>query len=407
MSFGKSIVFCALGGLAVCFVSCSNESENNGLQIPPSSSSSISSPSVEYDFSRAIAMNKKLGRGVNLGNAFDAQCRPGSLETGDCRYPLYPYASALETPGNGSWDGCWSNPIRDDYFEIIRASGFQSVRLPVRWAEKASDTPPFAIPAAFTASVKQVVDKAIAAGFPIILNIHHYNELYDDCKTRNDLALQKQKFVELWRQIANEFKDYSDDYLIFEILNEPRSRITSTSLNELLEQVWPIIRETNPNRTIMINSVDWGKYTTLVYIKIPNDDSNVILSGHYYNPHKFTHQGESNEYPATGVKWGSADEQEAIRQEIARVYNELKAKYAGIDGTTIPINIGEFGVTNKAGDPAQQGNWISFTRNEFEKYGFSWHYWAFPRAGGFDGYNYGSRTWIPEIIKALIPEEAQ
>lgn len=388
---------------AIFFVSCSNP--GGGIQEPGSSDSSqnpSSSAIAAQDFSRASAINKKLGRGVNLGNAFDAQCRCGT-SGGWCPIAEYPYQTALEQPGagNGSWDGCWNNPIKDDYFEIIKASGFNSIRLPVRWGEKASDIPPFTIPAVFTTSVKAIVDKAIAAGFPVILNIHHYNELYDDSKNRTDLELQKQKFVELWRQIANEFKNYSNDYLIFEVLNEPRSRITTPVLNSLLEQVWPVIRESNPERTIMINSTDWGKYSNLPYIKIPNDDANVILSGHYYNPHAFTHQGESGN--ATGVKWGSADDQEKLKQEILKTYNDLKAKYIGIDGGTIPVNIGEFGGSNRAAI-ADRAAWINLARSEFEKYGFSWHYWAFPNGGAFDCYYYSTKTWIPEILKSLIPE---
>jgi len=380
----------------VLLISCSN-SGGGGVQGGSDSGQQVPTGPEPQDYTRASFINKKLGRGVNFGNAFDAQCR---------RNTAGPYTTALEQPenGNGGWDGCWSNPIKDDYYQIIKAAGFNSIRLPVRWAEKASDNPPFTIPASFTASVKAVVDRAIAEGFPVILNIHHYNELYDDAGTRTDLELQKTKFVEIWRQIAEEFKDYSDDYLIFEILNEPRSKITVTSLNQLLEDVWPVIREKNPLRTIMINSTNWGAYYTLPYIKIPGNDANVILSGHYYEPHSFSHQGDPNnpQYPA-GTPWGTAIDKQTLKQNILTTYNELKAKFPGIDGGTIPINIGEFGVANAAAI-ADRAAWTSLAREEFENYDYSWHYWAFPSAGMFDSYNYGQQKWIPEILKSLIPE---
>jgi len=359
------------------------------------SAGSVSSSSVTgQDFSRAHYVNNLLGRGMNFGNSFDAACRRG----GFCNT----YEEALLEPENGSgtWDGCWSNPIRQNYFDIIKAAGFKSVRLPVRWAEKASDVPPFEIPASFTESVKKVVDWSIEAGLPIVINIHHYNELYDDERCRTDLALQREKFVELWRQIAETFKDYSNDSLVFEVLNEPRTRITSLILNNMLEEVWPVIRETNPNRTIMINSTDWGKYSKLPEINIPGGDMNVILSGHYYNPHSFTHQGENG--AATGVNWGTDREKVVLKGEIEETYQRIKQKWPGINGTTIALNIGEFGVTNRA-NINERATWVALLRSEIEERGMSWHYWSFPRAGAYDSYT--NNAWIPQILNALIPVE--
>jgi len=401
----RYILFC----LVFCFtmLSCSEDEPTDGFLTeedsdPNGSSSSkqVSSSSILIqDFSRAHEVNQKLGRGVNLGNAFDAQCRDVEF----CSSQKYNSALSsydAEKSYVTSWDGCWSNPINENaYFADLRSKGFKSIRLPVRWAEKANDNSPFTIPASFKTRVKQVVDKAIAEGFPVILNIHHYNELYDDCKVRNDLALQKQKFVELWRQIANDYKDYSNDFLVFEILNEGRIRITHSVLNELLEDVWPVIRETNPGRTIMINPADWGKFSALQRIEIPNDpntnkkDANVILSGHFYEPQCYTHRKESGDCTPGISDWGTADEQNNLKKTISNKVNELKAKYAGLNGTTIPINIGEFGVTVNVN--SGRTAWIATAREEFEKHGFSWHYWAYPGAGPFNFSNGVQGALIP------------
>lgn len=398
---------------------------------PLSSSSyslSSSSSSVEpQDFSRAHYVNRKLGRGVNFGNAFDAECRPGCGNGCNFVCTSFPLTNALTAPerGSGGWDACWGNPIRDEHFNIIKAAGFESVRLPVRWAEKASDTPPYTIPPAFMASVKATVDKAIAAGFPVVLNMHHFNELYDQCTpSRGDLARQTEKFVELWRQIADEFKNYSDDYLVFEILNEPRGKVTRYYNDELLAKAWPVIRETNPNRTLMINPWEYGHYTALPRPAIPNRDPNVILSGHYYLPQNFTHQGESgNPIAACTMHWGTEAERQTLKDDIERVYNTLKSKYvnSGTGGETIPINIGEFGVTRLVPEEAERAAWLALAVEEFEKRGFSWHYWAFPNGGNYDGYCYGinnntiagcpadigcsSVGWKQNILNALIPQE--
>jgi endoglucanase len=408
--------------LSLALFSCSNEGDNS-LQVPdpPSGSSSSvqrsSSSVTPQNYSRAHEVNRKLGRGVNLGNAFDAQCRNDEYCPKN-----FPLANALASPQSektwvtGTWDGCWSNPIRDDYFDILKEGGFESIRLPVRWAEKASDISPYIIPASFMASVKATVDKAITAGFPVVLNMHHFNELYDECSARNATAqeTQKEKFVELWRQIADKFKDYDNDYLVFEILNEPRGRVTSSGFDALLANVWPVIRETNPNRTLMINPAPWGHYSSLTAVTIPNKDSNVILSGHYYLPQNFTHQGEDgNPVPARTIHWGTEAERQELKNNILRTYNNLRAKYVGTDGGTIPINIGEFGVTRQVPEEAERVAWLVLAVEEFEKYGFSWHYWAFPSAGNYDGYCYEINSgrgcsaigWKQDILNALIPQE--
>jgi len=104
----------------ILLISCS-DTGGGGVQGTPSNPQTPSGP-VPQDYSRASFINKKLGRGVNFGNAFDAQCRANNT--------TYPYTTALEQPerGSGGWDGCWSNPIKDDYYQIGCLSAGQKKR---------------------------------------------------------------------------------------------------------------------------------------------------------------------------------------------------------------------------------------------------------------------------------------
>jgi endoglucanase len=61
---------------------------------------------VPVDYTLGRTMNAVLGRGINLGNSWDS---------------------------DGSDDSGWGNPIRDTDFAVIKAAGFNSVRIPVRW----------------------------------------------------------------------------------------------------------------------------------------------------------------------------------------------------------------------------------------------------------------------------------
>jgi len=353
-------------------VSCDSQ-EGNSIVAPSSSSSNQNVAAIDYTLGHA--MNARLGRGINLGNALDAEC---GASTG--------------------WDECWNNPIKPEYFTIIKKAGFQSVRIPVRWSEKASDEAPFTINPEFTARVREVVTQANAAGLVAIINIHHYDELYNDDKSRTDLELQKLKFLFLWQQIAASFADFPNETLAFELLNEGRNQVSAQLLNGLITQVWPLIRATNPGRTIIVNPANWGAFSEITTLELPAD-GNVIASGHFYDPHEFTHQGMGI-YPQ-GVSWGTKSDVQDLLLGFESAYQQAQVKWVGTDGGTIPLNIGEFGA-NDNGQLADRALYTKTIREECELHSMSWHYWGFTGVQ-FDAYVRSTGAWIPEILAALIP----
>lgn len=378
------------------FISCSSDS-GPGVVTPGGDGgggeTDCTEGQVKADYSFARKVNAALGKGINLGNGFDASC---------------PVANNGEngTEPTGGWDNCWSNPIKDEYFTLIRAAGFESVRLPVRWNSRAADASPYTINPAFMARVKEVVDQAIEAGFPVILNVHHYDELIN----ATDLAKERAKFVGLWQQISDAFKDYSNEMLVFELLNEPRGKVTATILNEMADEVWPIIREKNPGRVIMINPSPWGHLTSMGPVKVPNNDGLVILTGHYYFPHEFTHQGQPGN-TATGVSWGTDAERKKIITDVEGTADKLACRFPDVeDGKSVPINIGEFGTTshNKPNENppkvTPEASRIAYHQalvQSMNKKNMSWHYWCLTGCS-FDLYDKNSSTWNQAVLNSLM-----
>jgi len=378
--------------IAVLFVSCSEE--GGGIVTPQNSSSSqeedctAGREKVNYSFARKV--NGFLGKGLNLGNGFDGNCSNAQNNGPNGTEP------------SGGWDNCWSNAIKQEYFSIMKEKGFQSIRLPVRWSTRAANESPYTINPAFTARVKEVVNQAINAGFPVIINIHHYDELTS--ATGANLTREQEKFTELWRQIAREFQNYSNDSLVFELLNEPRGSIRATQLNQMAKNVWPVIRETNPGRVIMINPSEWGHFTNMQSVQVPDNDGLVILSGHYYFPHEFTHQGMqdgSNRRP-TGVSWGSSAERESLIKDVEGMADKLACRFPDINGGSVPLNMGEFGSSVYSSDESRAA-YNNALRASMEKYSMSWHYWCLTGCS-FDAYNKSSGTWNEAVLKSLIPE---
>ena len=214
-------------------------------------------------------MNKRLGKGMNLGNSWDSQ-------------------------GN-SLDCSWGNCIEDSDFAVIKATGFNSIRLPVRWQQN-SDYSTHTVDPERLAGVKEDIQLALAQGLAVVVNFHHYVELNNagnkfstDPETYN---AEKEHFLHLWAQVAAELDAIApDSMLVFEILNEPT--IANPQLvDELLNDAYKVIRATAPGKTIMFESYHAAKFADLNILHLPQD-GNIIYSGHYYEPFGYSHQGHS------------------------------------------------------------------------------------------------------------------
>ena len=107
-------------------------------------------------------------------------------------------------------------------------------------------------------------------------------------KRAADLA----KFYSIWEQIANRFKDYSDD-LIFEVINEPYFHISAAEMNDINNEVISIVRSSGGNnltRKVIITGGTKTSYQAITTIdpQIINSDNFVIATFHYYRPFSFT-----------------------------------------------------------------------------------------------------------------------
>lgn len=58
-----------------------------------------------------------------------------------------------------------------------------------------------------------------------------------------------ERLVILWEQIAEHYKDYSDETLFFDILNELNMEMGAEKWNWIFNRVIRTIRKTNPGRT--------------------------------------------------------------------------------------------------------------------------------------------------------------
>jgi endoglucanase len=306
------------------------------------------------------AVNKKLGRGINLGNALDAPR-----------------------------EGAWGVTLKPEYFKAIKDAGFQTVRLPVKWSGHALSEPPYTIEASFAERVDWAIDQALANKLNIIVNVHHYDEM--DTAPEDHLP----RLTALWGQLSTRYKDRPSE-VVFELLNEPHGKLTESQWNAMIPGLLTAVRKTNPTRTVIVGPAPWNGIRALEKLELPADDLNLIATVHFYDPFQFTHQGAPWVKGAEkwkGTLWSGTDvEQAAIRSALGKAANWAKKRGR-------PMLLGEFGAFQQA-DLESRARWTRFVAREAERLGFSWSYWEF--CSGFGAYDSKAEKWRKELRDALL-----
>ena len=329
--------------------------------------------------------NRALGRGMNLGNALDA--------------PL---------------EGAWGVTLQPYMFQILKDAGFDSIRLPIKWSNHAAAAAPYTIDPKFFARVDWAVAHALTRGLKIMIDIHHYGNTGED-GIYNKPAEHHERFLALWKQIAEHYKDYPKE-LYMEVLNEPRQALEPL-WNQYMNEAIAVIRESNPGRTIVVGGIWWNKWDALQKLEFPAGDNNIIATFHYYNPYCFTLQdGQTWEaackppngdtktagtasWPTIYPKVDPTPEQTATQQR-AKLESDMAAAAAWGKSANRPLYMGEFGVSMVSDAKARVDYTASLARAA-EKHGMSWAYWELASTMGI--WNSSKMAWDPTMLDALLP----
>lgn len=309
---------------------------------------------------------QSLKRGINLGNM-------------------------LEAPREGDW-GVKAEPR----FIELAASNFNTVRLPVRWTNHAAATADAALDEAFAKRVDVVVDALLAKGLNVILDLHHYNQLFGDALHPNEFAVDPQileaRLINIWRQVAYRYKD-RPARLAFELLNEPHGKLSSDAWNELIPKLLAVVRQSNPGRAVLVGPTYWNAVRDLPKLKLP-PDRNIVVTIHNYDPLGFTHQGVRWIPVAQPVGTPCCDD-----DQKALITSALDKAKAWSDQNGYPIHLGEFGTVLKAPMESRVA-YSRFVRDQAEARGFSWTYWEL--ASDFGVYDPKANQWIEPLRRALL-----
>ncbi|MCL1904437.1 MAG: cellulase family glycosylhydrolase, partial [Oscillospiraceae bacterium] len=342
-------------------------------------------PTTDFANLTAQQVVNDIKTGWNLGNTFDAHT------SGSAGYAYNSSISGLEVVWLGNDT---SNRPTKALIDGIYAQGFDSIRIPITWYKVIQNTTTYKIRDDWMARIKEVVDMAHSKGMYVIINTHHDESIMGLAATKRTTA--KTAVRELWKQIADTFKNY-DYKLIFEGINEPRdqsymglfepsingkeaeggnSAYTAAQVQEWFESVNQLNQEfvttvrnsggNNAHRILMVPTyaANTGR-AALDGFRVPNDipanmhanpapggkgtvSKKIALSAHIYHPTGFTLQ-------CTTAEWDEA----GIRGALMRIYNRVNLGNSRgnvpsssgdnndpLDALGIPVILGEWGVTN-------------------------------------------------------------
>ena len=320
---------------------------------------------LEADNKAAFAAIDKMKVGINMGNALDAPT-----------------------------EGAWGWKLEADDFRLVHEAGFQAIRLPVRWAAHAEGKAPYTISPDFFKRVDWALEQARLNQLSVVMDIHHFEPLMADP------AAHREQLMALWEQIARHYAGY-ENWLLFEILNEPTEKLTDELWNEFLVEALAVIRKSNPNRVVVIGPGTWNCLGSLPKLKLPENDRLLAVTLHYYAPFQFTHQGAfwiKDAEKWQGKTWrGTPEEKAEIRKDFDQAAAWSKANRR-------PIYLGEFGANDKA-DMESRACWTRFIREEANARGMAVAYWEF--CAYFGAYDRQAKTWRQPLLEALVGEKSK
>jgi endoglucanase len=289
------------------------------------------------------------------------------------------------------YDPMWRDPSRARFqprhFKIIKDGGFDNVRINLYGFRPMNEK--MELPASWFQILDGLVAEATKQGLHVILDEHDYEHCGQDVQSCREHVLA------FWRQVGAHYQSAPNN-VMFELLNEP-SRAMDAHWNDLLVEVLAEVRKTNPTRNVIIGPAFWNNISWLEKLKLPANDRHIITTVHYYEPHRFTHQGatwgDAEWRTLSGIRWGSTADYAKIEKDfdVAQAWAKKRGR---------PVYLGEFGAYDKA--PLEDRvKYTAAVARAAEKRGWAFGYWQFD--SNFVVYDVDKGAWNEPIYQALVP----
>jgi endoglucanase len=309
----------------------------------------------------------------------------------------------------------------------LHRRGFTHVRLPVTPERLIAAFSAPADVARDRAELDAALDRLLAIGFSVSLDLHpgeRLNRLHTSEPERAFALIDA-----LWRELARRYAGRAPDRLFFEVLNEPA--VSHPVWESQGPRLAATIRANAPSHTIIFGSADFQQIGALP--SAPLALSNVVYAVHYYAPMVFTHQGQDwsddplrdlhdvpfplsradrkaerllQELHAAGRGAAAAELEQALREpwDARRVAAEVARAGDWARRHSRAVVLNEFGVLAWKAPVADRLYWLETVRRAAEQACLGWTHWDYADAFGFVR-RVGDRE-IPDqaVLRALLSE---
>lgn len=286
--------------------------------------------------------------------------------------------------------------------KYIDSLGFDHIRLPIdeeqMWDEtgKRNDD-------AFTL-MKNCITWCHDAGLRVIIDLHilRSHHFIAEVKPLWTEPAEQDKFIALWKDLSNFLKEWPVAMVAYEPMNEPVAD-DPEQWNQLLARLIDSVRVWEPARVLVLGSNRWQSAETFDQLRIPEGDTNIVLSYHFYEPFFLTHYQAGwtqlknlkadVSYPGQIVTNAIIpDELKAsglaeVERAMKRVYNRdtleymMRKPFAAAEKTKLQLYCGEFGVFRDFFPEAKLA-WFRDMVSIFGEHGVAYANWNY-KSGSF------------------------
>lgn len=362
-------------------------------------------------------------RGVSIHNLLNwAEVEP----TDKTRYRFPPFATA-------------QHRLKPDILDNVRKAGFDFVRLTVDPGPflQFSGTQRDGLDTMLLTEVRNLAGR----GLGVVVDFHPTSQVpayAPENLTASQHSPLFRAYQDMLVRTAGLLRALPERRIALELMNEPQygwDSATTARWQAQQKQLHDAVRGVAPDLTLILTGAQGGSLDGLLKIDpAPFKGSKVLWSLHYYEPHVLTHQGVKADnrearlwrhfsdlpYPAspemfdsarsvlraniladTSVPAGAKEQTLAEAEKVLQGYLEsrpgrskIASDFARLEAWTqrhgialSNVFLGEFGITRtygpyRASPPATLENWLSDVRQEAEKRGIGWAFWALSGYGG-------------------------
>lgn len=320
----------------------------------------------------------------------------------------------------GENEGDYGVVYGESDFDAARDAGFHYIRIHADFLPQLSKTEDgYEIDETYLPRLDWAIGNVLDRGMTAILD---FNKMIPDDQYAFHSAGEKvqaeARFLAVWGILSDRYRDYPPE-LYFELANEPHRPVTPELWNTYVSDALTVIRQSGGNNAermvvagtdILIGRIihAWDQVNGIKRLKLPTvqEDPNIMVTFHYYNPYPFTHQEEvytdqlkRASWMWKGNLWNGTEKQKAY---VQRDFDTVAA-WAKENGRRVII--GEFGVSKNVDIPSA-ARWTRLVREEAEARDMDWVFWDFYDQDSLGAlYDQSAGYWRGEILDALLPAD--